>query len=88
MNPTLFNWAEAVTLKIKRHLTKCKNTKLKKFGSGSIFGIVLLGTITHISAPGGYSPRATTEKATDGPMSGSNAQSRGRPTDVLEARVF
>ena len=36
MNPTLFDWATAVTTNIKRKLTKCKKSKLKQFGYGSI----------------------------------------------------
>ena len=33
---TIYNWAEAVTIKMKRQLTKCKKTKLKQFGYGCI----------------------------------------------------
>ena len=36
MNPTLFDWATAVTTNIKRQRTKCKQAKLKQFGYGSI----------------------------------------------------
>lgn len=36
MNPTIFNWAKAMTISIKRKLTKCKKTKLKQFGYESI----------------------------------------------------
>ena len=42
MNPTLFNWAEAVTINIKRQLTKCKKTKLKQFGYGAILVLFFL----------------------------------------------
>ena len=31
MNPTLFDWATAVTMNIKRQLKKCKKTKIKQF---------------------------------------------------------
>ena len=36
MSPTLFDWAIAVTVNMKRQLTKCKQAKLKQFGYGSI----------------------------------------------------
>ena len=36
MSPLLFDWATAVTINIKRQLTKCKQAKLKQFGYGSI----------------------------------------------------
>ena len=32
----IYNWAEAMTINMKRQLTKCKKTKLKKFSYGSI----------------------------------------------------
>ena len=36
MAPTIYNWAEAVTINMKCQLTKCKKTKLKQFGYGYI----------------------------------------------------
>jgi len=36
LSPTLFDWASAVTLNIKRQLTKCKHGGNKQFGYGSI----------------------------------------------------
>jgi len=36
MSPILFDWATAVTINIKRQLTRCKQSKLKQFGYGSI----------------------------------------------------
>ena len=36
LNPTLFDWAIAVTTNIKRQLTKCKHGGVKQFGYGSI----------------------------------------------------
>jgi len=36
LNPTLFDWATAVTANIKRQLTKCKRGGLKQFRYGSI----------------------------------------------------
>ena len=36
MSPTFFDWATAMTVNIKRQLTRCKQVKLKKFGYGSI----------------------------------------------------
>ena len=36
MSPLLFDWATAVTINMKRQLTKCKQGKLKQFGYGPI----------------------------------------------------
>lgn len=36
MNPTIFDWAIAVTTNMKRQLMKCKKGKLKQFGYNSI----------------------------------------------------
>ena len=36
MSPILFDWATAVTINIKRQLTRCKQAKMKQFGYGSI----------------------------------------------------
>ena len=52
------------------------------------FGIVLLGTATHFSATGGYSPDTTSERTTDGSMGSSDAKGMGRSTDVLETRIL
>ena len=35
LNPTIFDWASAVTTKIKRQLKKCKRGGVKQFGYGS-----------------------------------------------------
>lgn len=36
LNPTIFNWAEAVTLSMKRQLTNFRRGRTKQFGYGSI----------------------------------------------------
>ena len=36
LEPTIYNWVEAVTIKMKLQLTKFKKAKLNKFGYGSI----------------------------------------------------
>ena len=51
-------------------------------------GIVLLGTTTHFSVTGGYSPDTTSERTIDGLMGNSDAKGRGWPTDVLETGVL
>ena len=42
MSPTLFDWATAVTVNMKRQLKKCKQAKLKQFGYGSILVLFIL----------------------------------------------
>ena len=51
MNPTLFDWATAVTTNIKRQLTKCKKAKLKQFG----YGVIHFGMITNFPGSRGNS---------------------------------
>lgn len=36
LNPTMFNWVEAVTASMKRQLTNCRRGETKQFGYGSI----------------------------------------------------
>ena len=36
LNPTMFDWAEVVSLNIKRQLTKWQRGEMKQFGYGSI----------------------------------------------------
>lgn len=36
LNPTMYNWADAVTINMKRQLTKCCRKEAKQFGYGSI----------------------------------------------------
>lgn len=42
LNPTIFDWATAVTTNMKRQLTKCKRGKLKLFGYSSILVSLIL----------------------------------------------
>ena len=42
LNPTMFNWAEAVTASMKRQLTNCRRGRTKQFGYGSILLLLML----------------------------------------------
>lgn len=41
LNPTIFNWAEAVTLSMKWQLTNCRHGRTKQFGYDSIFLLLM-----------------------------------------------
>lgn len=42
LNPTMFNWAEAVVANMKRQLTNCRRGETKQFGYGSILFPLIL----------------------------------------------
>jgi len=53
LQPTLFDWASAVTTNIKRQLTKCKRDGNKQFGYGSIIVSFFLERLPIFQIPGG-----------------------------------
>lgn len=42
LNPTMYNWAEAVAVNMKRQLTKCYKGEMKQFGYESILILLML----------------------------------------------
>ena len=45
LNPTIFNWAVAVTTSMKRQLSNCRHGESKQFGYGSILVPLMLERI-------------------------------------------
>jgi len=41
LNPTIFNWAKAVTVSMKMQLTNCRQGRTKQFGYGSILLLLM-----------------------------------------------
>ena len=85
MNPTLFDWATAVTSNIKRQLTRCKQVKLRQFGYGSILVSFILerlpifqGQGAIVAEPIPREPRMTRWAALM-PRSGGGQQMSWRP---------
>ena len=66
LNPTMFNWADAVTASMKRQLTNCRRGRTKQFGYGSILLPLMLERVPALQLqdmaldpPGPHETRAT-----------------------------
>jgi len=42
LNPTMFDWVEAVSLNMKRQLTRCQRGETNQFGYGSILVLLMV----------------------------------------------